>query len=173
MQQVLSDAVSAIGLQIAFYYGLAGIAAVVAYKGLLFRSVKNLLVGGLWPLLGSAFMLWAFVESLGELSTTALAIGLGGLLLGVVPLAVYGRRGSDYYRRPARLDAVRALAASAAAGASTQAPARATGTRATRRTSDGSRTRRRPRWPYAAAPRARSAPSASCPTSTRTSGTGR
>ncbi|MGW4722906.1 APC family permease [Streptomyces sp. S1] len=119
VQQILRDAVSAIGLQIAFYYGLAGIAAVVAYKGLLLRSVKNLVVGGLWPLLGSAFMLWAFVESLGELSTTALAIGLGGLLLGVVPLAVYGRRGSDYYRRPARLDAVRALAASADAGAAT------------------------------------------------------
>ncbi|MFD8209969.1 APC family permease [Streptomyces sp. NPDC059695] len=110
VQQLLSDAVSAIGLQIAFYYGLAGIAAVVAYKAVLFRSVRNLLLGGLWPLLGSAFMLWAFVESLSVLSTTAVTIGLGGLLLGVIPLVVYWRRGSDYYR-PARLDAVRALAA--------------------------------------------------------------
>ncbi|MFF9849372.1 APC family permease [Streptomyces litmocidini] len=110
VQRILSDAVAAIGLQIAFYYGLAGIAAVVAYKAVLFRSVRNLVLGGLWPLLGSAFMFWAFVESLGELSTTALAIGLGGLLLGVVPLLVYWRKGSDYYR-PARLDAVRALAA--------------------------------------------------------------
>ncbi|GGU77697.1 putative amino acid permease [Streptomyces litmocidini] len=113
VQRILSDAVAAIGLQIAFYYGLAGIAAVVAYRGVLFRSVRNLVLGGLWPLLGSAFMLWAFVESLGELSTTALTIGLGGLLLGVVPLLVYWRKGSDYYR-PARLDAVRALAAAEA-----------------------------------------------------------
>ncbi|MEE1817894.1 APC family permease [Streptomyces sp. SP18ES09] len=110
VQQLISDAVSAIGLQIAFYYGLAGIAAVVAYKAVLFRSVRNLLLGGLWPLLGSAFMLWAFVESLSVLSTTAVTIGLGGLFLGVIPLVVYWRRGSDYYR-PARLDAVRALAA--------------------------------------------------------------
>ncbi|GGT69142.1 MULTISPECIES: APC family permease [Streptomyces] len=108
--RILSDAVSAIGLQIAFYYGLAGIAAVVAYKSVLLTSVRNFLLGGAWPLLGSAFMLWAFVESLGELTTTALVIGLGGLLVGVVPLVVYWRKGSAYYR-PARLDAVRALAA--------------------------------------------------------------
>ncbi|MFD8971767.1 MULTISPECIES: APC family permease [Streptomyces] len=118
VQRILSDAVAAIGLQIAFYYGLAGIAAVVAYKSLLLRSVRNFVLGGLWPLLGSGFMLWCFVESLGELSTTALTIGLGGLLLGVVPLLVYWRKGSDYYR-PARLDAVRALAANEASGQAT------------------------------------------------------
>ncbi|MFB7372665.1 APC family permease [Streptomyces sp. NPDC056222] len=110
MGSILRDAVSAIGLQIAFYYGLAGIAAVVAYKGMLLTSVRNFLVGGAWPLLGAAFMLWAFVESLGELSTTSLTIGLGGLLAGVVPMLVYWRKGSAYYR-PARLDAARALAA--------------------------------------------------------------
>lgn len=110
VQQVLKDAVSAIGLQIAFYYGLAGIAAVIAYKSLLLSSVRDFVLGGVWPLLGSAFMLWAFVESLGELSTTALVIGLGGLALGVVPMLVYWAKGSSYYR-PARLDAVRALAA--------------------------------------------------------------
>ncbi|MER7954344.1 APC family permease [Streptomyces sp. NPDC096030] len=110
MGRILSDAVSAIGLLIAFYYGLAGIAAVVAYRGMLLNSVRNFLVGGVWPLLGSAFMLWAFVESLGELSTTSRVIGLGGLLVGVVPMLVYWRAGSSYYR-PARLDAARALAA--------------------------------------------------------------
>ncbi|WP_314615550.1 APC family permease [Streptomyces stackebrandtii] len=118
VQRILSDAVAAIGLQIAFYYGLAGIAAVVAYKSLLLRSVRNFVLGGLWPLLGSGFMLWCFAESLGELSTTALTIGLGGLLLGVVPLLVYWRKGSDYYR-PARLDAVRALAATEDSGPAT------------------------------------------------------
>ncbi|MFC8508582.1 APC family permease [Streptomyces sp. NPDC057411] len=112
VQEVLEDAVSAIGLQIAFYYGLAGIAAVVAYKSLLLGSVRDFLLGGVWPLLGSAFMLWAFVESLGALSTTSLVIGLGGLALGLVPMLVYWKRGSSYYR-PARLDAVRALAAAA------------------------------------------------------------
>ncbi|MFF0751305.1 APC family permease [Streptomyces sp. NPDC004267] len=110
VQEVLGDAVKAIGLQIAFYYALAGIAAVVAYKKLLLTSVKDFVLGGVWPLLGSAFMLWAFVESLSELSVSALIIGLGGLAAGVVPLLVYVRKGSAYYR-PAPLDAVAALAA--------------------------------------------------------------
>ncbi|MEU1276830.1 APC family permease [Streptomyces sp. NPDC005805] len=101
---VLSAAVAAIGLQIAFYYGLAGIAAVVAYRRTLLRSVRDAVLGGLWPLFGALFMLWIFVESLAALSRASIVIGLGGLAAGLVPMLVYRRRGSSYYR-PARLDA--------------------------------------------------------------------
>ncbi|MER5886055.1 APC family permease [Streptomyces sp. NPDC001941] len=104
---VMAAAVSAMGLQIAFYYGLAGIAAVVAYRHLLLGSVRDFLLGGAWPLLGSAFMFWIFVESLGDLSRAAVVIGLGGLAAGLVPLFLYWRGGSSYYR-PAKLDALRA-----------------------------------------------------------------
>ncbi|MFV0128780.1 APC family permease [Streptomyces sp. HMX112] len=107
---ILADAVSAMGLLIAFYYGLAGIAAVVAYRGMLLASVRDFVLGGAWPLLGSAFMFWIFFESLGGLSTAAAAIGLGGLAAGLVPMFWYWHKGSSYYR-PARLDAARALAA--------------------------------------------------------------
>ncbi|WP_149183572.1 APC family permease [Streptomyces sp. TRM49041] len=109
---ILSGAVSAMGLQIAFYYGLAGVAAVVAYRRLLLTSVREFLLGGVWPLLGAAFMLWIFFESLAELSTASLTIGLGGLAAGLIPMTWHWRRGSSYYR-PAKLDAVRALAAEA------------------------------------------------------------
>ncbi|MFD9966748.1 APC family permease [Streptomyces sp. NPDC059011] len=107
---VLADAVNAISLQIAVYYGLAGIAAVAAYRGMVLTSVKNFLLGGAWPLLGSAFMFWIFFESLSELSTASIVIGLGGLAAGVVPMLWYWRQGSTYYR-PARLDAARAIEA--------------------------------------------------------------
>ncbi|SDM28268.1 APC family permease [Streptomyces wuyuanensis] len=110
---VLSDAVNAISLQIAVYYGLAGIAAVAAYRSMVLTSVKNFVLGGAWPLLGSAFMFWIFFESLGELSTASLVIGLGGLAAGVVPMLWYWRQGSTYYR-PAKLDAARAIEAEAA-----------------------------------------------------------
>ncbi|MGV9273118.1 APC family permease [Streptomyces griseosporeus] len=105
---ILADAIQAIGLQIAVYYGLAGLAVVVAYRRVLLRSPAHLLLGGVWPLLGSAFMFWVFVESLGELSAAAVVIGLGGLALGVVPMLRYWRQGSEYYR-PARLDASRTV----------------------------------------------------------------
>lgn len=101
---ILSDAISAIGLQIAVYYGLAGLAAVVAYRKMLLKSAANFVFGGLWPLLGALFMFWVFVESLGELSGAAIIIGVGGLAAGLVPMLWYWRQGSDYYR-PAKLDA--------------------------------------------------------------------
>lgn len=106
---ILSEAISAIGLQIAVYYGLAGLAAVVAYRGMLLRSPAHFVLGGVWPLLGSLFMFWVFVQSLGELSAAAIAIGVGGLAVGLVPMLWYWRQGSDYYR-PDRLDATRAIA---------------------------------------------------------------
>jgi amino acid transporter len=107
---ILSDAISAIGLQIAVYYGLAGLAAVVAYRRMLLRSPGHFLLGGVWPLGGALFMFWVFVESLGRLSAAAVAIGLGGLAVGLVPMIWYWRQGSDYYR-PARLDASRTVTA--------------------------------------------------------------
>ncbi|MFF5982002.1 APC family permease [Streptomyces olindensis] len=105
---ILSDAISAIGLQIAVYYGLAGLAVVVAYRRTLLKSPANFLFGGLWPLLGALFMFWVFVESLGELSRAAITIGVGGLAVGLIPMLWYWRQGSDYYR-PAKLDASRAV----------------------------------------------------------------
>ncbi|MER6562505.1 APC family permease [Streptomyces sp. NPDC001027] len=107
---ILADAISAIGLQIAVYYGLAGLAAVVAYRKTLLRSPSDFVLGGLWPLFGSVFMFWVFVESLGELAPTAIAIGVGGLAVGLVPMLWYWRQGSEYYR-PARLDAARTVEA--------------------------------------------------------------
>ncbi|MER5525422.1 APC family permease [Streptomyces sp. NPDC002677] len=102
--EILSDAISAIGLQIAVYYGLAGLAVVVAYRKMLFKSAGNFLLGGVWPLLGAVFMFWIFVESLSELSSAAITIGVGGLAVGLIPMLWYWKQGSDYYR-PAKLDA--------------------------------------------------------------------
>ncbi|MFE8015184.1 APC family permease [Streptomyces antibioticus] len=107
---ILADAIAAIGLQISVYYGLAGLAAVVAYRRTLLRSPADFVLGGLWPLFGSVFMFWILFESLGELEPAAVAIGLGGLAVGLVPMLWYWRQGSDYYR-PARLDASRTVEA--------------------------------------------------------------
>ncbi|MEU9099163.1 APC family permease [Streptomyces sp. NPDC048361] len=122
VQDIMADALSAIGLQTTLYYGLAGLAAVVAYRRTLTRSVGSFLLGGVWPLLGSVFMFCVFGLSLTRLSTAAVTIGIGSLLAGIVPMLRYWRRGSPYYR-PARLDAARAFEAGAGQPTSPTRPA--------------------------------------------------
>jgi len=95
---VLTDAISAIGLQIAIYYGLAGLAAVVAFRKHLLDSAFNLIFMGAFPLLGAAFMFWIFGESIPQESFTVNAIGLGAMALGLIPLGIYLYRGSAFLR---------------------------------------------------------------------------
>jgi amino acid transporter len=100
VSDILESAISAIGLQIAVYYGLAGLAVVVAYRKVLFRSVGNFVFIGAWPLLGAVFMLWIFVEAIPTLDATARIVGLGALALGVVPMVWFWRQKVAYYRTP-------------------------------------------------------------------------
>jgi amino acid transporter len=98
---ILSAAISSIGLQIAFYYCLAALAVVVAYRKLIFKSWKNFIFIGLWPGVGAVFMGWIFVVSIPTLGGVVVAIGLGTLALGLIPMAYYWRKGSSYFtRRP-------------------------------------------------------------------------
>ena len=96
---VLSYAISAIGLQIAIYYSLAGFAAVIAFRRVAFQSVGNLVFMFLFPLLGGLFMLWIFIESLtsGSLSSADIWIGIGAILIGLIPLGYYAMKGESPY----------------------------------------------------------------------------
>ncbi|MCX4984740.1 APC family permease [Streptomyces sp. NBC_00572] len=85
---ILDDALMGIGLLIAFYYALAGVTVTVAFRSVLFSSPGNLILLGLWPLAGVAFNVWVFVASVRTLSGTQLAIGLGALAVGLIPLGI-------------------------------------------------------------------------------------
>ncbi|MDH6140639.1 amino acid transporter [Kitasatospora sp. GP30] len=99
VSKILADAVAAIGLQISVYYALAGLAVVIAYRRLILRSVANTVFIGVWPLAGALFMAFLFVENCRSLPGTQLAIGLGALAVGLLPMAWYWIGGSAYYRR--------------------------------------------------------------------------
>ncbi len=53
---VIGDAVIAIGLYIAFYYGLTGFACIWYYRKDLTSSARNLLMQGIFPLTGALIM---------------------------------------------------------------------------------------------------------------------
>ena len=97
---VLADAISAIGLQIAVYYGLAGLAAVVAFRRHLLQSVFNFVFMGVFPLLGSLFMFWIFVEAIPRQTLIVNVLGIGALVIGVVPLVAYWGKSAYLHESP-------------------------------------------------------------------------
>jgi amino acid transporter len=63
---VISDAVSACGIYIAFYYGLTAFACVWYYRTTLFENARNLWMRGILPLLGGLILYFAGGWSLWE-----------------------------------------------------------------------------------------------------------
>jgi amino acid transporter len=111
-QNVLGDSVSALGFQIAFYYGLTGLACVVYYRRELFKSVKNFVFVGLLPLLGFASLAAVFVKAFHDYSQAGfnyskpilgiqvpIFIGIGGILLGGVLMLWAWARYRGFFRR--------------------------------------------------------------------------
>ncbi len=95
---VLEDAITGLGFQIAFYYGLTGFACTVYYRKEIFKSVKNFVMVGVAPLLGGLMLAFIFIKAFityqnPEETVTGkaflgfgvpVAIGVGLILVGIV-----------------------------------------------------------------------------------------
>ena len=112
-QNILYDSIAALGLMIAFYYGLTGFACAIYYRRVLFRSAKNFVLMGLAPALGGLMLTWVFVQSVINLSNpkeaytgavlgigTPLFIGIAALLLGVVLMLWSWYAKPAFFRNP-------------------------------------------------------------------------
>ncbi len=97
LSTIMTDAINAIGEQIAVYYGLAGLAVVVLYRRQIFRSAANFFLMGLWPLAGSVFMFVMFAKVIPGLNGVTNAVGLGALGLGLVPMTIYWVKRRPYF----------------------------------------------------------------------------
>jgi amino acid transporter len=112
-QNILFDSIAALGLMIAFYYGMTGFACTVYYRRELTRSLKSFLLIGVGPTLGGLILTAIFVKSCYDLSKPAnsesgdswfglgppLVIGVGFLLLGAVLMLVWRINHKDFFRR--------------------------------------------------------------------------
>lgn len=97
----IQNAILAIGLQIAFYYGLTGIAATWYYRKLLLRSVSNLVFAGFFPLAGGLGFFYIFVQAARGLTVAQFWTGVGAMLLGI-PLLIWSWiHNPAFYRQPA------------------------------------------------------------------------
>lgn len=109
-QNVLGDSIAAVGLMIAFYYGLTGFAAAWFYRRDIFRSGRNFFMKGLFPFLGGLMLLGAFVIASVQYAqptygSTAIGgvggvfiIGIGTLLLGVALMFVWNIIAPAFFR---------------------------------------------------------------------------
>jgi amino acid transporter len=88
-ENALFDSLTALSLVIAFYYSLTGVACAVYYRRHLTESVRNLLLIGLGPLVGSALLAWLLVESVIDMSDAENSYS-GQTWLGVGPPLVIG-----------------------------------------------------------------------------------
>jgi amino acid transporter len=101
---ILQDGYSAIGIQICIYYALAGFSVIVLYRRQLFKSVKNFIFMGLWPLLGALFMTVVFFKVIPPLNVTTKVVGLGSMALGLLPMAYYAWKKAPYFDMPTKED---------------------------------------------------------------------
>ena len=117
-QDLLAALIGSLGLMIAFYYGLTGLACVWFYRHTLFTSVRNFVFRGLFPGLGFLFLLAVFVYGLinfaqpdwltdaatGKHDVTIFGIGaeavvgVGGILIGLVLMGIWWARNPVYFR---------------------------------------------------------------------------
>ncbi len=113
-ENILYDSLAALGLMIAFYYGLTGFACTLYYRRELTRSVKSFVLIGVAPTLGALILAAIFVKSIWDFTDPAnsesgdswfgvgppLIIGVGFLLMGVV-LMLWWRftAGREFFRR--------------------------------------------------------------------------
>jgi amino acid transporter len=87
-ENFLFDSLSALSLMIAFYYALTGISCAIYWRRELGRSVKNFLLIGAGPVIGSAILGYLLYESAIDLAQPSASYS-GTAVLGVgVPLAI-------------------------------------------------------------------------------------
>lgn len=89
---IIHDSVNAIGFQVAFYYGLAGLACVWHYRKSAFRTLSSLFLLFLWPLASVLFLVFIALYSIPTFDLATNLVGLGGIAIGAIPLILNRRR---------------------------------------------------------------------------------
>jgi amino acid transporter len=115
-QNVLADSIAALGITIAFYYGINGFAVPLFYRHHVLKSWKNLLFLGVMPLVGGLILLWVLAASFDTLyypinsasGTSWFGVGppfvLGAVFLvagvvGMILFNVFSKRARPFFAR--------------------------------------------------------------------------
>ncbi len=127
---ILGDAIAALGLWIAFYYGLTGFACTIYYRREVVKSAKNFMFLGVAPVLGGLMLFGVMGKSIYDLSKPEnsssgdswfglgppLVIGISFMLLGAVLMLLWRMQGHPEFFSRKRETADPALVAASPAG---------------------------------------------------------
>jgi hypothetical protein len=106
----LTDLIAAIGLLIAFYYGLTGFASAWYFRNEPGRTAKDLWLKVILPALGGLILVAAFVQSAWDYAQPGggetrlfgiggvFVLGIGSILLGVVLMIVWNALSPSYFQ---------------------------------------------------------------------------
>ncbi len=83
--KVIETSVSAIGFQVAFYYSLAGYACAWYYRNKC-KNTKEKILLIIWPTISASFLVFIAVYSAIGFDLVKNIIGVGGILIGFIPL---------------------------------------------------------------------------------------
>lgn len=83
---ILKYFISAIGFQISFYLGLAGMACAWYYKKMLIENFLSSITHVIWPFVSACFLFFIAIYSIPTFDLITNILGIGGIALGVIPL---------------------------------------------------------------------------------------
>jgi amino acid transporter len=111
-ESVLEDSITAIGFPICFYYGFTGVACAIYYRHELAKSLHNLLLLGVGPLVGGLMLLgvglkamfyYGHAENVSSKPilgvTLPLWMGIGGMILGFAIMLISRPYFREYFSR--------------------------------------------------------------------------
>ncbi|HEY5338395.1 MAG TPA: APC family permease, partial [Rhizomicrobium sp.] len=81
---IIQDGVQAVGVLVAYYYGLAGLVAMVVFRGAWRQSVWRWLMLCVYPALSGISLIVLGVYAVLTFDTVTKVVGIGGLLIGIV-----------------------------------------------------------------------------------------
>jgi amino acid transporter len=85
LKLVIDDSINAVAFQVAFYYGLAGLACAWHFRRRAMTSPANFVLLLAWPLLGAAFCIFAAAYSVPTFDVATNLVGIGSIAIGIVP----------------------------------------------------------------------------------------
>jgi amino acid transporter len=98
VQLIIKDSVNAIGFQVAFYYSLAALACAWHFRHIARRSFSELVLLLLWPLASALFLIFIAIYSVPTFDLTTNLVGIGGIVVGIVPYWLNRRSGMAHKR---------------------------------------------------------------------------